>query len=147
MNKQRFITGAGYASFGIDVGLEFHKTIDFDKKKLRGALTKGGADVRKEARRLLARRAVSAPGEVPGEVTGRLKRAIGVVSRGTGGGWVKIAPRTIKGSAFYPAFLFYGSKKNNLQKRANYMVQALKTRAPAIRASVRDVLRNSLVPR
>lgn len=147
MNKERFVSGNSYAGFGVSVGLEYHKAIDFDKKKLRGALTRGGADIRKEARRLLARHAISAPDEVPGELTGRLKRSIGVVSKGTGGGWIKIAPRTIKGSIFYPAFLFYGSPKTGLAKRANYMAQALNTRAPAIRAAVRGVLRNSLVPR
>ncbi len=147
MKKERFVSGNPYSGFGISVGLEYHKVIDFDKKKLRGALTKGGADVRKEARRLLARRAVSAPGDMPGELTGRLKRSIGVVSKGSGGGWVKIGPRTIKGSIFYPAFLFYGSPKTGLVKRANYMTQALQTRAPAIRSAVREVLRNSLVPR
>lgn len=129
------------------VGLDFHKTIDYDRRAMRRALVKGAADIRKEARRLVARRAVSAPGEMPGQQSGALRRAIGVVSKGSKGGWVKIGVRTIKGSDFYPAFLFYGSPKTGLAQRGNFMTAALENRKDVVRSDIRAALRNALVPR
>lgn len=131
----------------LSVGLQFHKLIDYDRRSLRRALVKGAADIRKEARRLVARRAVSAPGEMPGQQSGALRRAIGVVSKGSKGGWVKIGVRTIKGSDFYPAFLFYGSPKTGLAQRGNFMTAALANRKDVVRADIRDALKNALVPR
>lgn len=131
----------------LEVGLEFHKTIDYDRAALRRALRSGAAQVTKESRRLVSRRAVSAAGEMPGQQTGRMKRAIGVVSRGRLGGWIKVGVRTIKGSDFYPAFLFYGSPKTGLEPRANFPVQALDNKRETVRGEIRAALRNSLVPR
>lgn len=131
----------------LEVGLQFHKTIDYDRKAMRGALRTGAAAVRKEARRIISRRAVSAPGEMPGSQTGALKRSIGIVSRGSKGGWVKIGPRKIAGSVFYPAFLFYGSPKTGLAKRGNFMIAALDTKRESVRGNIREALKNSLVPR
>ena len=147
INKERFVTGNRMDGLELQVGLEFHKVIDYDRKAMRKALREGGAEVRKEARRLLSRRAVSAPGEIPGMQTGMLKRAIGVVSVGSNGGWVKVGPKTIKGSVFYPAFLFYGSPKTGLEKRGNFMTAALDEKREAVRSMIRDALKNSLVPR
>lgn len=79
--------------------------------------------------------------------TGRLKQAIGVVSSARFGGWIKVGVRTIKGSDFYPAFLFYGSPKTGLQPRANFIVEALENRRESVRSEIRAALRNSLVPR
>lgn len=146
-HKEKYISGNSQGSVGLAVGLDFHKTIDYDRKAMRRALNAGGALVRKEARRLLSRKAVSLPGEVPGTVTGRLMRSIGIVSRGSKGGWVKVAPRAIKGSVFYPAFLFYGSPKTGLAKRANFMTQALANQSEPVRNQVRAALAQSLVPR
>lgn len=131
----------------INVGLTGHKTIDYDRKAMRKALREGGGLVRKEARRLLSRRAISAPGEIPGMQTGALKRAIGIVSRGSKGGWVKIGVRAIKGSIFYPAFLFYGSPKTGLEKRANFMEMALDNRRTDVKSLIQGALSDSLVPR
>lgn len=108
---ERSNSSGDYSGVRIDVGLAFHKTIDYDRKAMRGALARGAAIVRKEARRAVSRRAISAPGEDPGMDSGDLRRGIGVVSRGGKGGWVKIGVRKLKSmSAFYPAFLYYGSK-------------------------------------
>lgn len=131
----------------LEVGLRFHKTIDFDRRKLRKAMREGAAKVRKAARRLLSRRAVSAPGEIPGMQTGQLKRAIGIVSRGSKGGWVKVGPRSIPGSPFYPAFLYYGAPKIGLAQRGNYMVEALGASRDEVRRDIRAALQDSLVPR
>lgn len=131
----------------LSAGLTFHKVIDYDRKAMRRALVKGAAQIRKEARRIVSRRAISRPGEVPGMQTGALKRAIGIVSKGSKGGWVKVGVRTIQGSVFYPAFLHYGSPKTNLQKRGNFMIQALDVKRETVRDEIREALKNSLVPR
>lgn len=136
------------AGIELEVGLQFHKIIDYDRKALRKALLEGGALVRKEARRIVSRRAVSLPGDAPGSRTGALKRAIGVVGKGSKGGWIKIGVRKSKEMKdFYPAFLFYGSAKRNLAKRANFMTDALQAKRDNVRSVIRTALKNSLVPR
>lgn len=148
LSKSRYVTGNDISSIRADVGLSFHKTIDYDRSKMRRALNEGAAQIRKEARRLLSRRAVrSAAGDVPAMQTGRLVRSIGTIKRGSKGGWVKVGPRTIKGSVFYPAFLFYGSPKTGLAKRANYMEQALAAKADGIKTRTQNLLADALVPR
>lgn len=129
------------------VGLEFHKTIDYDRRALRKALVKGAAQIRKEARRIVSRRAISVAGEFPGLQTGALKRAIGIVSRGSKGGWIKIGVRTIPNSMFYPAVLFYGSRKTGVEKRANFITAALANKREGVRSEIRAALKDSLVPR
>lgn len=132
----------------VNVGLEFHKTIDYDRRAMRKALAKGAGVVRKEARRLIARRAVSGDGEMPGRRSGEMWRAIGIVSRGSKGGWVKIGVRKTKAMRdFYPAFLFYGSPKTGLAKRGNFMVAALTAKRESVRSDIRAALKDSLVPR
>ena len=134
--------------FEISAGLEFHKTIDYDRRGMRRALNRGAAEVRKEARRLVARRAVSAAGEFPGVDSGTLRRGIGIVKRGSKGGWVKIGVRKIAGmDDFYPAFLFYGSPKRHLAPRANYITAALETKRETVRSNIRAALKDCLVPR
>lgn len=132
---------------GLDVGLRFHKTIDYDRRAMRKALNSGAAVIRKTARRLVSRRAISNPGEFPGMQSGALRRAISVVSRGSKGGWVKVSLRSIAGSKFYPAFLYYGSPKTGLAKRGNFMEKALADSSASVRAQVRAALKDSLVPR
>ena len=78
-------------------------------------------------------------------VTGALKRAIGIVSRGTRGGWVKVGVRSIPSSVFYPAFLFYGTP--TIKKRANFMAEALNHKREDVRGRISDALKHSLVPR
>lgn len=105
-----YVKGA-YGGVEVHVGLKFHSYIDYDRKALRRALVKGAAEIRREARRLVARRAISSSGDFPGSSTGTLKRAIGVVSKGSKGGWIKIGVKKTEGmDVFYPAFLFYGTK-------------------------------------
>ena len=145
--KSRHISGNALGGLQLEVGLEFHKVIDYDRKKMRAALVRGAGALRKEARRLLSRRAVSRPGEVPGRASGMLWRAIGVVSKGSKGGWLKVGPKSIRGRKFYPAFLFYGSKKTGLEPRGNYMEEALQNKAASVRAEAREALRGALIPR
>lgn len=145
MNTQR--SSGGSDGIRLDVGLEFHKTIDYDRRAMRKALRQGGAAVRKEARRMVSRKAVSSPGEAPGMQTGVLRRAIGIIKVGSRGGWVRVGPKTLKGRDFYPAFLFYGSTKTGLEKRGNYMETALITKRDEVRSHIRAALKDSLVPR
>lgn len=144
---ERDSTEAQVAGIKLHVGLDFHRTIDYDRKAMRRALVKGAAVVRKEARTLVSRRVVSQPGEFPGEVTGAMRRAIGVIGRGSKGGWIKVGVRAIPGSFYYPAVLFYGSTKRNIAARGNFMTSALANRGGEIREQVREALRHALVPR
>lgn len=140
-------TGTGDA-FNLDVMITGHKLIDFDKRKLRKALLVGGAEVRKQARRLVSRRAISQPGEYPGKDSGALARSIKIYKRGSRGGYVKVGPtKTAEMSAFYPAFLFYGSSKNNLQPRKNYMTDALDDKRTFVRQQILTSMVGALVPR
>lgn len=152
MNKERFVSGNDLGLGRIEVGLEFHKTIDYDRSKMRKALSRGGAMVTRESRRLISRRAISLPGQNPGAVTGKLKRSIGVIARGSKGGWIKVGPRSFNkaglgGGFFYPAVLFYGSRKRNIDKRNNFMVEALQNKRDSARGEIRTALKASLVPR
>lgn len=130
--------------FELGTQVQGGRPLVYDKRRTRKALLKGAAEIRKEARRLVARRAVSAPGGVPGMQTGAMRRAIGVVSKGSKGGWVKVGVRSIKGGVFYPAFLFYGSPKTGLAKRANFMVQALQNKREVARAAIADAFKGSI---
>lgn len=145
MDVEQSLSSSG--GIELEVGLRFHKTIDFDRRALRRALVKGGGEVRKAARRLVSRNAVSGAGEYPGVDSGALKRAIGIVSKGSKGGWVKVGVKSIKGSFFYPAVLYYGSPKRNIARRGNFMTAALSEVAPQVRQTIRAALANSLVPR
>lgn len=109
---EKEVVSSGYGGTEIRVGLEYHKIIDYDRRLMRRALVKGAAEIRKEARRLVARRAISAPSDYPGVQTGLLRRSIGVVAKGSAGGWIKIGvKKPAQMQDFYPAFLFYGVKK------------------------------------
>lgn len=139
-----------------------HSRIDFDKKKIRKAMRKFGAEIRKESRRLVARRAISAAGEYPGRDSGELFRSIKVkVSRP--GFLVRISPEKTAGMKdFYPAFLYYGvtgkSRRSDHKEQAkdgkwriaprrNYMVDALESRRDFVQAGLRAALQDALVPR
>lgn len=132
----------------LDVMLSGHSMIDFDKRQIRKALVKGGGDVRKEARRLVSRRAISNPGEFPGMLSGATRRSIKIYKRGSRGGYVKVGPtKTAEMNVFYPAFLYYGSSKINLGKRANYMAVALDNKREGVRNNLRNAMNASLIPR
>lgn len=134
-------------------GIEVHATlvghskIDFDKRLIRKALRKEGGSVRTAARRMVARRAVSAPGGMPGRESGALWRSI-KVKVSSGGFWARISPfKTNEMSMFYPAVLHYGSIKRGIEARGNYMTEALEQRRPAAQAAIRTALQGALKPR
>lgn len=136
-------TQSSGAGLGISVALDYSE-VKFDKRPVRRALVKGAGVVRKQARRLVSRRAVSLAGEFPGMQTGALKRAIGIVKKGSKGGWVKVGVRSIPNSVFYPAFLFYGSPKTNLAKRGNFMTEALDDRREEVRSMIRTSFQQAI---
>jgi|GEM_PF-2727416 hypothetical protein len=114
----------------------------FDKRDLKKALRQGGGVVRSEARRLISRRAVSLPGQFPGYQSGAMSRSI-KIKMGSGGGYAKVMPfKTPEmGKDFYPAYLIYGSNKNNLKPRKDFILAALeKKRAEIKRMIIRSVI-------
>lgn len=155
------------------VDVEGHTKIDFDRRMVRKALMKGGREIRKEARRLVARKAISKPGENPGKRRGYLQRSIDLVTPFSKTGfWVKVEPTTqgIKksGRIYYPAVLFYGVRGRraargdkrsqteaarsdrfvsnfSLEPRDNYMVQALDRKREGVRAELRSALQAALI--
>ena len=99
---------------------------DFDGKKLKPALRRVGNDVRKEARKLISRHAVSAPGDFPGKDSGEMQRSIKVtVARN--GYWAAVAPsRTSKMDVYYPAFVVYGHRAPHTETDASRRVHRKK---------------------
>ena len=115
---------------------------DFTPKHVRKTMRIVGADVRKNARRLVARRAISHAGQYPGMVTGELMRSIQAhVSRS---GWsVRIASyRTARmkaKNAFYPAYLVYGTS-HGIAPRKDWIDAAHEARTPWIQQVVSTAL-------
>lgn len=140
------------ASGGIEVNASIigHKAIDFDKKKVRKALQTYARKVQKSARRLVARRAVSSAGGMPGRDTGALQKSIGL-KWGSGGFWVRIEPKTdairATGKVYYPAILYFGAPQHGLGARANYMTTALDSERASARAAIRAAMQDALKPR
>jgi HK97 gp10 family phage protein len=60
----------------IQVKIDYTRYMQFDRKAVRTAARKGGALLRKEARKLASANRPSAPGEPPGRVTSMLFRSI-----------------------------------------------------------------------
>lgn len=121
---------------------EFDRII-FNKREFKAAIRKGGGIVRTEARRLISRRAISAPRELPGYQSGAMSRSIRV-KIGSGGGYAKVMPyKTAEMEKFYPAFLVLGTRRG-LKPRKDFMVQALDNKQAEIRAAIRTSLQNAL---
>jgi hypothetical protein len=121
----------------IKIRVKGFKGIDFDKRELKAAIRKGGAVVQKEARRLVARRAISGAGDFPGYDSGAMSRSI-KVKVGSGGGYAVVMPfrTTEMGKDFYPPYLIYGTSRG-LKKRKDFMQQALINKQAQIRLAIR----------
>lgn len=87
---------------------------DFDKKKLRKGLGGIGSQVRKIARKLISKRAVSRPFENPGKVTGALQSSVTAKTSKSGFSTIISSRDTAgfrkrsDGNYFYPYALYYG---------------------------------------
>lgn len=130
----------------------FDKSIDFDKKQIRRAMTLTGRLMQKGAQKRVNSSARSQPGQYPGRRKGILRKSIKFkVSRS--GFLVRIAPQKIPGMAqFYPAFLNYGVKRKKsgslrVQPRGNYMVDELADRNSEIQNILASAFGKALVIR
>ena len=129
------------------IDIRIHTKINllwFDKREITKALKAGGKTIQKEARRLIANRAVSAPGEFPGYDSGAMSKAIAV--RASSMGWyVKIMPyRTVAmGDDYYPAYLYYGTSRG-LKPRADFMEGAMARKRHAINRAIERALLKTL---
>ncbi|AHM75144.1 hypothetical protein [Yersinia hibernica] len=118
----------------LHVDFDKPKELEFNQKRVRNAFAKVGRGVQDEARRLVARHAISKAGEAPGTRTGGLSKSIGYKvpspSDGRPGFMVRIAPNQKGGRRatrlpsgddddFYPAFLFYGVKRKAKRGRSH----------------------------
>ena len=101
---------------GVSVDPGFKK-IDYDGKALKKPLRESGNEVRKLARKLISRQAVSEAGQFPGQQTGTMAKSIKVkVSRY--GYLVRIAPtKTDAMPVYYPAFVVYGHRGPNSETK------------------------------
>lgn len=135
------------SAFEVNATIVGHSRIDFDKRKVRRVLSKEGTQVKREAKRLLARRAISGAGDIPGMQSGLLRQSV-TVTAGSGGFWVKVEPYK-KGLMpfWYPIVLAKGSAKRGIDKRADYMHMALEARRSAARAAITSALPTALIPR
>lgn len=140
------------------------RNIDYDPRALRQPLRSAGNEVRKVARRLIARRAVSEAGQYPGRQTGRMQRSIRVrLSRS--GYAVMVSPsKTSSMPVYYPAFVVYGHRGPNTETEAqarrhkkrpgekvaaprrNFIEDAAKQAAPDFKRSMADALANAIKP-
>lgn len=129
----------------INVDLYGYTQIDFDKKPIRRALRKEGAEVRKLARRLISRLAISSPGEYPGLDTGNTRKSLAVFPSKDGFA-VVIAPRRTgqEKKGFFPTILVYGTE--SLEPRADYLEAALNSRRATTIVALTDALQTSLKP-
>lgn len=126
----------------IDVKISIKPSITrlwFEKRELKAVIRKGGRVVQKEARRLIAHRAISKPDQFPGYDSGAMSKSI-KVTVGSGGGYAKVMPhKTAAMEDYYPAFLHYGTRRG-LKPRKNYMTEALAKKQGAIKRAIRRAL-------
>lgn len=145
-----------------------------NRARVRRAFVTIGQRHMRDARRLVMRRARSAPGENPGYQTGRLARSIGYMvpraSKKRAGFMTRIAPNQRNGKGnrmisgdFYPAFLFFGVRGGAKRRRShhrgasggsgwrlaprnNFMVETLEKNRSWTRYFLARELRKSLKP-
>lgn len=86
------------------------RNIDYDPRALRKPLRAAGNEVRKIARMLIARRAVSEAGQYPGKQTGRMQRSIRVRLSRSGYAAMVSPSKTSAMPVYYPAFVVYGHR-------------------------------------
>ena len=132
----------------IHVGLTGHNRLDFDKRIMRKRLRAEAGQIRKEARKLISRRAISQAGEYPGLNTGDTRRSIYVRVTRSGLAAIIEPKRTSRMDKreFYPSILTYGVP-GRIDARKNYIEQAASRRRAAAMAGIGAALLESLKPR
>lgn len=82
---------------------------DFDKKILKSEMRQAMKPLLKQARRAVSKKGTSAPGELPGLMSGDLRRNLkGKVSRSGFSFWIVESNKKLH--PFYPAFVYYGHR-------------------------------------
>lgn len=88
---------------------------DIDGKELKKTQRKVGREVQKIARKLVSKRAISKPGDVPGMNTGKLRKAISYRPSRSGFS-VGISSKSKGFDVYYPAFVYYGHRSPGADK-------------------------------
>ena len=104
-----------------------YRKIDYDPKALKQPLRKSGNAVRKIARKMISRKAVSEAGQFPGKQTGEMAKSIKVKVSKSGYSVAVYPTKTQAMPAYYPAFVVYG-------RRAPYSETAQEARSHKQRA-------------
>ena len=87
-----------------------YRKIDYDPKALKQPLRKSGNAVRKIARKMISRKAVSEAGQFPGKQTGEMAKSIKVKVSKSGYSVAVYPMKTQAMPAYYPAFVVYGHR-------------------------------------
>ena len=124
------------------IQIDFLSLWDFDLDKLKAELATESRMMRRDARRLVAKKAISNPGEFPGKDTGVLQKTIQVKKFRSGLGFY-ITHRMPSGKFRYPFVLAYGSEKRGIAPRKDHINEVFTKRRPAIIDGLRRALRDS----
>lgn len=167
--------GIERSSNGVYLHIGFNKTpeIRFNRARVRRAFVDIGRTLLRDARRRVARRAISTAGQAPGFDTGQLAKSIGYyVPRPSGnrpGFMVKVShnkgdgSRPLPSDNFYPAYLYYGVRNNarrtkrhhrgssggsgwRIAPRENYMIKVMMDRRYEIQKTLYRALTASVKP-
>lgn len=87
-----------------------YRKIDYDPKALKQPLRKSGNAVRKIARKMISREAVSEAGQFPSKQTGEMAKSIKVKVSKSGYSVAVYPTKTQAMPAYYPAFVVYGHR-------------------------------------
>lgn len=87
-----------------------YRKIDYDPKALKQPLRKSGNAVRKIARKMISREAVSEAGQFPGKQTGEMAKSIKVKVSKSGYSVAVYPTKTQAMPTYYPAFVVYGHR-------------------------------------
>ncbi|WP_417536102.1 hypothetical protein [Methylophaga sp.] len=116
---------------------------DFDRDVLTDGLRSEGKLQAKDAKRLVARKAISKAGEYPGKRSGVLQRSIKTKMFRNGLG-VYITHQMPRGQFRYPFVLVNGSSKNGIKARKDYIVDTFTSRRSAVLAMIQASLKKSI---
>lgn len=136
----------------LHVTIEGHSLPDFDSRIFKVGLRKAANKVKVGAKRNLARRGVSKPGEFPGKREGVVQASI--TTRILKGGFTAVVEpkRTAalnertskKGKAFYPQILIKGSEKHHIKPRLDPVQAAFEANREDIRVMLTNALHDAL---
>ena len=108
------------SKFEVNTTISGFTRADFDAKPIKKTMRSIGQKVQTDARRLVARKAISTAGEYPGKATGTLQKST-KFRLSKPGFLVTIAPRptdgTVKAGEFYPGILYYGVRRGAVRRK------------------------------